>query len=41
LQSALNPDTPSGFSPAETERIIASQFPDYNNIKEKTLGPIL
>jgi hypothetical protein len=41
LERALNPDIPSGFSPAETERIIAAEFPDYNNIKEKTLGPIL
>jgi len=41
LERALNPDIPSGFSPAETERIIAAEFPDYNNIKEKVLGPIL
>ena len=41
LERALNPDTPSGFSPAETERIIAAEFPDYVTIKEKILGPIL
>jgi hypothetical protein len=41
LEAALNPDTPSGFSPAETERIIAAEFPDYNNIKQNVLGPIL
>ena len=41
LERALNPDTPSGFSAAETERIIASEFPDYVPIREKVLGPIL
>lgn len=41
LERALNPDTPSGFSPAETERIIAAEFPDYVTIKEKTFGSIL
>ena len=41
LAVALDPDTPSGFSAAETERIIASEFPDYNNIKQNVLGPIL
>lgn len=41
LTAALNPDTPSGFSPEETERIIAAEFPDYNNIKQNVLGPIL
>ena len=41
LERVLNPDTPSGFSPAETERIIAAEFPDYVPIREKVLGPIL
>ena len=41
LERALNPDIPSGFSPAETERIIAAEFPDYVPIREKVLGPIL
>jgi hypothetical protein len=41
LAVALDPDTPSGFSPAETERIIAAEFPDYVPIREKVLGPIL
>jgi len=41
LEIALNPDTPSGFSAEETERIVASQFPDYVRIREKVLGPIL
>ena len=41
LERALNPDIPSGFSPAETERIIAAEFPDYVTVREKVLGPIL
>jgi len=41
LERALNPDIPSGFSPAETERIIAAEFPDYVPIREKVLGSIL
>jgi hypothetical protein len=41
LERALNPDIPSGFSPAETERIIAAEFPDYVPIREKVFGSIL
>jgi hypothetical protein len=41
LAVALDPDTPSGFSLAQTEQIIAAEFPDYVTIKEKILGPIL
>jgi hypothetical protein len=41
LERAINPDIPSGFSPAETERIIAAEFPDYVTVREKVLGPIL
>ena len=41
LEIALNPDTPSGFTPEQTEQIVASQFPDYVPIREKVLGPIL
>jgi hypothetical protein len=41
LAVALDPNTPSGFTPEQTEKIIAAEFPDYNTIKQKTLGPIL
>ena len=41
LAIALDPNTPSGFTPEQTEKIIAAEFPDYNTIKQKTLGPIL
>ena len=41
LNRALDPDTPSGFSAEETERIIASEFPSYVPVREKVLGSIL
>lgn len=41
LLVALDPESKTGFSPAQTERIIAEEFPDYVPIREQVLGRIL